>query len=157
MANIDLDKGGRIPQIVKTNVGPTLGWKMTDAPIDIEYVLDGGGIPIVAGYKGSLIIPDWCVVNNWVLLSDLVGSIVIDVWKIPLATYLAGTVPNSGNSITGTDIPTLSSQVARQSTLLTGWTTQINQNDVLAFNVNSASGVQRVSLILQCVRIIGQS
>jgi hypothetical protein len=157
MTNIDLDKGGRIPQVVNTWCGPTKGWVKTDSPVDIEYVSDGGGQVVTPGYKGGLIVPDWLVVHDWVVLADNLGSIVVDIWKIPLSTYLAGTLPNVGNTITGTDLPRLVGQLAATSELLTGWTTQLDQNDFIAFNVNSATSIVRANVTLRCVRIIGQS
>lgn len=156
MTVIDLDKGGRRPQIHRTYLGPSVGWVSTDEPTYILYVINGGGIDISVGFKPPLTIPEWVIATEWTLMSDVAGSIQIDVWKIPQSTYLAGTVPTSANSITGTDIPKLVGQVANSSEALTGWTTEIKQNDVLAFNVDSCSNIKRVTLTIQCVRIIGQ-
>lgn len=154
---VDLDQGGRIPQGVRTNLGPSIGWKLTDAPTDIEYVIGGGSDTIAVGYKGGLIIPDWLHVNNWIVLAPNSGSIVIDVYKITLEEYLAGTIPSAANSITGTDKPTLSADSAAQSFALTGWETRIDQNDFLGFNVDSCSGLVLCTLVIQCVRDIGPS
>jgi len=153
----DLDQGGRIPQTIKTYVGPSIGWKLTDSPVDIEFIIDGGGQTPQPGYKGHLLIPDWVYINNWILLSEVSGSCVIDVWKIPLSTFLAGTAPAVTNSICGGNLPSLSNQVARQGTNISGWTTLISQNDIVGFNLNSVSTLLRVTVILQCVRIIGPS
>ena len=155
MPDLDLDKGGRIPQSNRTYLGPTKGWVLTDQPTDIEFVLDGaGGAPLV-GNRGYLLIPQWVQVVGWVLCADRVGSIVVNVWKLPLTTVLAGTVPSAANSICGTDLPTLASQSSAQSLALTGWTINIDQNDILCFNINSVSVVTQVTLILQCVRLKG--
>lgn len=155
MSYVDLDKGGRIPQNVRTNLGPTIGWKITDSPVDIEFIMDGGGGTIALGTKPSLIMADWLIVNNWTILSPTVGSIVIDVWSIPLDTYLAGTLPTPADSICGSALPTLTAGVAAESAVLTGWDTQINQNDVLTFHVNSISSLISATLILRCVRVLG--
>lgn len=152
---LDLDKGGRIPQVTPTYLGPTKGWVMTDAPTDIEFVINGGGLPITSGVKGALTIPEWVEVNSWVMLAQAVGDCQIDVWKITLDQYLAGTIPTSANSITGSDVPTLSGQSAASSTALTGWTTSIAQNDVLVFNVTGAATLFLVTLVLKCVRLKG--
>jgi len=153
----DLDQGGRIPQTVRTYLGPTTGWKLTDAPINFNFVIDGGGQLPSNGYKGQILSPDWCVIYSWILLSQTQGSCVIDVWKTTLDDYLAGTPPTVANSITGSDLPTLTNAYAAQSTALTGWTKQINQNDVIGFNLDSASVLTNVTIILQGVRIIGPS
>lgn len=154
---LDLDQSGRIPQVERVYLGPTVGYKYVDNPVDIEFVIDGAGAVPALGFRGTLISPMWLVVNNWVLLANQLGSCQLDVWKIPLADYLAGTVPTAANSICGSELPSLASQVARQSSVLAGWSTIINQNDVLGFNLNNAVGVLQLTLTLECVKIIGQT
>lgn len=155
MSNIDLDKGGRIPQVVRTNLGPTIGWRHTDSPVDLEWTFDGGTGVVLAGQKPPLVMPDWLRPHDWIILSPTVGSVVIDLWRTPLATWLAGTPPTSANSMTGTDVPTLTAQVAAYSEALTGWTMQINQNDVLVPNIVSISGLVYFTFIVRCVRVLG--
>ena len=70
-------------------------------------------------------------------------------------TYLAGTLPTPADSICGSALPTLTAGVAAESAVLTGWDTQINQNDVLTFHVNSISSLISATLILRCVRVLG--
>lgn len=154
---VDLDKSGRIPQTIRTYLGPTTGWKYTDAPTNIEYVIGGGGDAIRLGYANGLLIPDWLIVNNWAMFTDRVGSCQVDVYRVTGDAYLAGTIPSAANSITGTDKPRLVGQSAAFSNLLTGWNLEIDQNDFLGFNVDSASGITQVTVVLQCVRIIGPS
>lgn len=157
MPPLDLDQGGRIPQVVKTYLGPTTGWKYTDAPSYIEFVFNGGGGVLAPGYYGALIIPDWLHVTNWVLASKQPGSAGVDVYKITLDQYLAGATPSAANSITGTELPTLNNSVCAQSSVLMGWTTRIDQKDVLGFNINFVTSIQELSLWLLCVRDIGPS
>lgn len=155
--NVDLDKGGRIPQNIKTYLGPTLGWRMTDSPVDLEYTFQGGGgLPLTGTYP-PIIVPDWLFVYEWVILSEISGSCVIDVWKKPYTEWTGplGTPPTVANSITGTDKPTLTSAYGSSSKALTGWTTQINQNDALVLNLESIALALKPTLILRCVRILG--
>ena len=86
---------------------------------------------------------------TWLTLSltDQSGSAVVDIWK---SSY-AGAPPTSGDVITASAKPTLSTAIKAQSSTLTGWTTAIAAGDVLRFNVNSAVTVQRLTLSL-CVR-----
>lgn len=157
MSNVDLDKGGRIPQNVKTYLGPTIGWRMTDSPVDLEYTFEGGGgIPLL-GTRPPIIVPDWLVVYEWVILSGISGSCVIDVWKKPYVDWIgpSGTPPTVADSIAGSDKPTLTNAYGSNSIALTGWTTQINQNDALVFNLESISLLTSPTLILRCVRILG--
>ena len=156
MSNIDLDKGGRIPQLHRTYLGPTKGWIQTDEPAFVEWVIDGVGAPITIGFSGTLLIPYGCVIYNWFLTSDVMGSVQIDIWKMSQDAIRAGGFPSAANTITGSAKPNISANKFGYSAALTGWTTLINQNDVLAFNVDTASSLVRVTLVLQCVKTVGQ-
>ena len=161
---LDLDQGGRIPQNVSTYLGPTLGWRYTDAPTDIEYVMSRADGPISPGYKGVLTIPEWVVVQSWVLLADVACTAQIDIWRVPLTTYLASGPPTVANSLCGSQLPALTAQAAAQSTAINTWVqdTQqsgvgclIYQNDVLAYNLNTNNLATKLTLTLKCVRIVG--
>jgi hypothetical protein len=107
--------------------------------------IDGQGGTITTGTKGYVSIPYNCVVTGWTLISNATGSIVIDIWKN------AGAVPTVSNAIAGTgpDKPTLSSQQYAQDTTLATWsTTGISANDVIGFNVDSATTVASVTLTI---------
>lgn len=150
--NVDLDKGGRIPQLVRTYLGPSKGWKETDAPTSIEYVIDGGSQPVEPGQKGYLIIPEWVWINDWVLMAERSCSAVMDLWRVPQANF----PPTVANTITGSAKPTLSNQQYARSTVLTGWDRNIDQGDVLAFIIDSANAnCFRLTLVLECVRLKG--
>jgi hypothetical protein len=62
------------------------------------------------------------------------GSCVIDVWKAA-----AGTVPTSGNDITGGVPPAISSGTSYVNTTLSGWTTSVALGDVFLFTLASTS------------------
>lgn len=112
------------------------------------YVIDGGGLTIQTGVKGDLYIPFDCTVTEWVLLSDQVGSIVVDVWSDTYGNY----PPTGVDTIAGTDIPTLSSTNKNKSTALTGWNKNITAGNTLRFNVNSVSSITRVTLTLNVTK-----
>jgi hypothetical protein len=112
----------------------------------ITYVIDGGGSAITTGVKGTLVVPFACTINSATLIADQSGSIVVDIWK----KAFASTLPTVANTITASDIPTLSSAVTVQDTTLTGWTTSVSANDMITYNVNSASTVTRVTIALKC-------
>jgi Tfp pilus assembly protein PilV len=61
---------------------------------------------------------------------------VFDIWKAA-----APTIPTVANTITAAAKPTLTSQQTNASTTLTGWTTAVAANDMLGFNVDSATTV----------------
>mgnify|MGYP001617186754 CR=1 FL=1 len=120
------------------------------SPISIGsfgITIDGGGSVIATGSKGYIQIPFGMTITEWDLFADVSGSIVIDLKK---STY-AGFPTTS--SIAGSDKPTLSSAQKNTSTLLTGWSLSILSGDVIEFNVDSASTVTRVTLIIKGNRV----
>lgn len=121
-------------------------WVAVSGQSGIQFVIDGGGQAIVSGVKGFLPIQYGFLINQVTMLADQSGSIEVDIWKAAFASF----PPTSGNSITASDIPTISSAQKMQDSTLTGWTTQINAGDVLAFNVvNNATSITRVTVALQ--------
>lgn len=115
----------------------------------IEFIIDGGGSAITTGIKGDLQIPFACTINSWTIMADQSGSIVIDVWKDTFANY----PPTGADSVTGSAKPTLSAAQAATSSTLTGWTTSISANDIIRYNVDSASTVTRVTISLTVTRV----
>lgn len=111
----------------------------------LGMLIDGGGSTITTGVKGYLEIPFACTIQAVTLLADVSGSIVIDIWKDTYASY----PPVVGDSITAAAKPTISAAVKSQDTTLTGWTTSITAGDILGFNVDSATTVTRVTLVLK--------
>ncbi len=105
-------------------------------------VIDGGGNPISTGIAGDVIIPFAMTITSWTLVADQVGSIVIDVWKDTYANF----PPTVGDSIAGSEKPTLSSVIKNQDLTLTTWTTAVAAGDIIRFNVDSASTVTRITL-----------
>lgn len=115
----------------------------------IGYAIDGGGAVITTGQlKGCLLVPYDCTIESVTLLANASGSIVVDIWKDTYANY----PPTNADSICASAKPTLSSAAKSQDTTLTGWTKTISAGDVLVFNVDSASTVQHVTLVLKVTR-----
>ena len=114
----------------------------------LGLVIDGGGSAIAPGVKGFLTVPFACTITGWTLLSTdgaaTPGSLVLDIWKAPYASY----PPTVANSITASAKPTLSGVNKNASTSLTGWTLAVAAGDVLGFNVESAATVTRVAVTL---------
>lgn len=126
------------------NPNPT--WESQD--VTINFVIDGGGQVITTGNKGYIVVDFAATILSATLLADQAGSIVVDVWKDTYANF----PPTDADSITASAPPTLSGAQKSQDTTLTGWTTSIAAGEVLAFNVDSASTVQRVTLALKVRR-----
>lgn len=115
---------------------------------EVVAVIDGSGAAITTGVKVDIPVGFACIINSMTMVADQNGSIVVDIWKAPFASF----PPTSSNSITASDKPTLSSAQSVQDTALTGWTVNIKAGDVLRFNVNSAATVTRVTIILQVTK-----
>jgi hypothetical protein len=115
----------------------------------LSFLIDGGGAAPSTGIKGYILIPFACTITSNTLLADQSGSIVVDIFKCTFTQFDAGvTHPVAADKITGSTPPTISAATKEQDSTLTGWTTTINANDVLAFNVNSAVTITRVTLTL---------
>jgi len=111
-------------------------------------ILDNRGSALTTGVKADVVIPYDCTVTGWTLVADQTGSIVIDVWKDSYANF----PPVVGDSIAGTEKPTLSSAAKNQDLTLTTWTTALLEGDVLRFNIDSITTVTRVALSLQLTK-----
>jgi hypothetical protein len=157
MSNIDLDKGGRVPQNVLTYLGPSVGWKSTDSPVDIEWSVEGGGSLLPSGVKPPVLIPDWLIILGWSIFAKETGNIVFDLYKVSEQTYLAGTLPGPSNTICPVNKPSMTNAVAVTSSNLSGWNVMIDQNDVLVLDVTSVTVLTSVTFVLKCVRNIGPS
>jgi hypothetical protein len=105
---------------------------------------DGGGAPIEVDTFCDIRVPFNCTITAVHLLADQVGSIVVDVWKDTYANF----PPTNADSITAAAPPTLSSANRSADTTLTGWTTTITAGDVLRFNVESVSLIERLAVEL---------
>jgi len=134
---------------VKTYVATVAAGISASTSGAIGIVIDGGGNTITTGIKGYIIVPYACVLNNYSLIGDQTGSIVIDVWKIAAGT----TLPAVGNSITGGNYPTLTSTTAVNNQALTSWTTvAVTAYDMFAFNVVSVATLTKASLSIRVTK-----
>ncbi len=114
----------------------------------LTFVIDGGGAAITTGLKGFLEIPFASTITRATALADQSGSIVVDVWKDTYANY----PPVDADSITASAPITISSATKSQDATLTGWTTSLAAGDILAFNVDSVTGVQRLTISLRVTK-----
>lgn len=110
--------------------------------------IDGGGSTITTGVKGYITIPYSMTITGWDIVADQVGSIVIDVWKDTFANF----PPVLADTIAGSEKPTLSTQNHAQDLTLTTWTTTVTTGDIVGFNVDSATTVTRVTLVIRGVK-----
>ncbi len=115
----------------------------------IEFVIDGGGSALTTGIKGYVEVPfAWTGIASVRLFADVSGSVVVDIFKCTYSAFDPTTHPASGDKITASAPPTISSAKKSQDTTLTGWTVTGSAGDILGFNVNSATTITKVTLSL---------
>lgn len=119
-----------------------------DAHDTIQFIIDGGSSAITTGVKGDIRVPFDCVVQSWEIVADASGSIVVDIWMDTYANF----PPTIGDTITGSEKPTLSSAVKNQDLTLSTFTTTLTRGKWLRYNVDSATTVTRVTVSLNVKR-----
>jgi hypothetical protein len=139
----DLGSAATDGQVLKADGGGGLAFE--DDSVVVNFIIDGGGSVITTGEKGHVELPFAMAITGWTILADQAGSIVVDVWKDTYANY----PPTNADSIAGTEKPTLSSAQNNQDLSLTTWTTTVAAGDILAFEVESATTVTRVTVALR--------
>ena len=112
------------------------------AVVMLNFVIDGGGGVITTGQKGFLEIPFNMTITRVTLMADQVGSAVVDIWKDSYAAF----PPTGADSITAAAKPTITAAQKVQDATLTGWSTSLTAGDILAFNVDSVTTIQRLTI-----------
>ncbi len=110
----------------------------------LAFIIDGGGQVITTGVKGYLRVPFPCVIDRVTLTADQAGSIQVDVWKSAYADF----PPTDAGSITGGHEPNITGSSKSEDATLTGWNTSLSEGDILAFNVDSAATITRLTVNL---------
>ena len=113
----------------------------------LVFVIDGNGVVPTVNSTADLYVPFACTITSATLQGDQTarGSAVVDVWAAAFSTSAAPTV---ANTITASDLPTLSSAIGESDSTLTGWTTSLSAGTWVRVNLNSASTLHRVTLTL---------
>ena len=108
-------------------------------------VFDGGGSVLTVGTTVDVMIPVAMTITSWTMLADVSGSAVVDLWKDTYANY----PPTVADTITGSALPTITTAIKNTSSTLTGWTITVNANDIIRFNINSATTMTRLTISIQ--------
>ena len=114
----------------------------------VVFVIDGGGVAITTGEKGHIPLPFAGEIVRVTLEADQSGSIGIDIWKDTRANF----PPTNADSITASAPPTISTDDESEDTTLTGWTIAFAEGDILAFNIDSVTDIERVTVTLKVRR-----
>lgn len=106
---------------------------------------DGGTGDILPGHFCDLYVPFGFDILEYTLLGDAAGSIQVDVRVASYATF----PPDSGDSICGGNVPTLSASDKSQNAVLGGWTTAVPGGSTVRFIVLSCTGIKKANLVLR--------
>jgi len=110
----------------------------------LVFIIDGGGSEITTGEKGHIVAPFDCTITAVELEADQAGSIKADIWKDTYAHF----PPTNADSICGGNEPEIVAVQKYKDTTLTGWTKSVSEGDVLAFNVDSITTIQRCTVTI---------
>lgn len=106
----------------------------------IGVTFDGGGSPPTVGSVGYIVCQYAGTIDQWHIVADQSGSAVVDVWKA------AGTIPTNGDTIAGSEKPTLSAQQINSDSALGTWTTSVSAGDVFGFEIESVTTCTRLTV-----------
>lgn len=122
--------------------------RVSNVQTDIVFIFAADDAASLVGQQLDVQIDFECQIESWTLLANASGSAVVDVWKDTYANY----PPTDADSITDVTPPTISSATKATSDDMTGWDGGISIGDTLRANVDSNSGITRLSLILRVTR-----
>ncbi|MBA7691065.1 hypothetical protein ES703_99603 [subsurface metagenome] len=134
---------GEAKKILRVNAGET-ALELVEREAALTFIIDGGGAAITTGEKGHLVAPFACTIVAVELEGDQSGSIKVDIWKDTYGNF----PPTDADSICGGNEPEISGAQKDKDTTLTGWTKAVSEGDVIAFNVDSVTDIQRCTVTL---------
>lgn len=135
----DADDGGAKK---KVQVSSLAAYAVKALPEAIEICFDGGGAALTVDKKVDIVAKCAMTITGWTLLADQSGSVAIGVWKDTYANF-----PPVIADVLVT--PAITTAVTAQASSLN---LAVAAGDILRFNVNSATTIQRVTLALTGVR-----
>jgi hypothetical protein len=90
-------------------------------------------------------VPKACTINAWNINVNA-GTATFDVWKVATGTA----IPTVTNSITASAQPAISTGTSLHSTSMSGWTTSVAANDIVAVNLKTVATATYASLVVEC-------
>lgn len=121
-------------------------------PCAIELTVDAGGQPLQPGISPYIEIPFDMILTSAVMMLDKNGSAVVEPWVCTKVAFNPPALPTTANKISGTHPMTIAAGVLSEDDALTGWTIDLNEGDILAFNINSAATATKLTASLKGVR-----
>ncbi len=109
--------------------------------IIVDFVIDGGGNVITAGFAGELRVPEGTITSISLITDSSTGTLVLDIW---VDTY-ANIPLTVADTITAAAKPTMTNVRKYRDTTLTGWDTSVPADAFMGFNVDTITGYKRVT------------
>jgi len=105
----------------------------------VSFVVNGGISPVTTGYKGSVRMPTNVLLSNVALYTSGSGSVNVDITRQVHSSF--DPVLAAPTSIVGTAL-SMSNDTKYLDTVLSGWTTTLNTDDVLNFFFKEVDGTE---------------
>lgn len=113
--------------------------------IPLKFSVDNGSTVLATGQQvATQYIPFACTIAGWVIMGSPSGSVSLIVEK----ATASGSGYSAWSAISGTEKPALSSAERASDLTLTTWTTALAAGDYLRINVESATTVTHVDLLI---------
>jgi hypothetical protein len=103
------------------------------------------GSPTLVTDIAYLTVPHACTIAAWNITVNA-GTATFDIWKVATGTA----IPTSANSITASAQPAISTGTAIHSTTLTGWTTSMSANNIVAIQLKTVATATFASIVVEC-------
>lgn len=123
---------------------PAIPKRVIPGTLSIGMGADGGGSVLTTGSKGFAEVQANCKIVGWTMIADQSGSITITVKACPRYRF-----PTTATIVGGNPAKLVSQQINSDSSV-SGWLPLLHIGDILEFNIDSATTVTRVQLILKC-------
>jgi hypothetical protein len=124
--------------------GPT-GATGTNQGFGASFGSVASGSPALISDTAYFTVPHACTIAAWNITVNA-GTATFDIWKVVTGTA----IPTSSNSITASAQPAISTGTAIHSTTLTGWTTAVSANDIVAIDLKTVSTATFASIVVEC-------
>lgn len=118
---------------------------MALAESGFSVVFDGGGAAITTASQIDVRIPFKSSITGIYMFADQVGDLSIDIYKMASSDYTT-TQPNDSDSITASATPTISCDDFDADVSLSGWTTGLDDGDMLRFYVESCLVITKCTI-----------
>ena len=121
----------------------------------LEFIISNLGSTLVTGVQPYLTVPYAATITGATMVIAPGGSsLTVDIWRCRYAQFDSGvTHPVVADSIVGGN-PLVITSDSKTTSNLGSWNTSLNQGDVLAFNISSATSATEATITLYLNRAL---